>query len=615
MLLCTFVGCAEKDEGDMGAYIYMYLADPVYNFDPAYAYGNESALKIVSLLYDNLYVMNKDGKPEMSLVKKCKIDKEENTMLLTIRDDSFWTDGTVVSANDVVSAWARILDASNSFEAAVLLYDVKNAKACKEGDVPSIDDVGIKALNKTELLIEFEEGVNYDNFIRNLTSYALAPVRSDVLNRTVEKIDWAKSTTTIVTSGPFRVRTVSYEAEKAGLTLERNPYFRRDFMEDAVDVSVNPFRLIIDYTKNAEEILAAYEAGQIFYIGDIPFSVRSKYTLEQWKEKAEIADALSTHSYLFNKDAIIRYYNKSVFSSLSGSGCVFDDTLVEGEDGDKIFAKKEVRVALSMAIDRTAIANAVVFAEAANGLVPNGVFNSTKKKETFRDNDSTGLALTANLDAAKQLLATAGITPSKYMFAISVPAYDDVHVEIAKMVQKSWGPEGLGFNVAINAIKTVENKDTTIALPDQPIKGVKDDIFHESFIAGRFEVAAIDYTALSTDAFSVLAPFAKGYTGEASIAKNSADFFIPTHKTGYDSEEYNTAIANAFAEKDLDKRATLLHAAEDLLMTDMPIMPVIFNKTATMQSKDLSKVKYSYYQYPIFTVAKLKNYQDYIPAE
>lgn len=590
MILFAFAGCSndKETEEDPGAYVQMYLTEPVYNFDPAYAYGNESALRIVSLLYENLFVLNANGKVEKSLAKSYKIDKKENSMLITLREDAFWSDGTAVSANDIVFAWSRLLDSSKSFEAAVLLYDIKNARACKEGNVPSIDDVGVQALNKTELQIEFEEGVDYDNFIRKLTSYSLVPLRSDVLGRTSKEIDWAKSTTTIVTSGPFRLRTVSYNPEDAGITLERNAYYHRDFMEDPLDKAVTPFRLIIDYTKSPEDLLAAYEAGEIFYIGDIPLSLRSQYTLEQWKKemKADISDALSTHAYIFNQNAVI--------------------------NGEKLFANAKVRNALSLAINREEIANAVVFAEAATGLVPNGVFEANKANKTFRENSEYAIAAGDNITAAQELLASAGITASKYSFSISVAAYDDVHLKIAEMVAASWS--ALGFKVSVNAVQLVDNKDTAIST-GAVIQGVKDDMFFENYAEGKYEVAAIDYTALSADPFTVLAPFAKGYSGSASIKANSIEFNVAPHDCGYDSAEYNAKIEAAYAEKDIKARAAILHEAEEILMADMPIVPIVFNKSVVLKSKELSKIEYSYYQTPIFTKMKLKNYEDYIPEE
>lgn len=617
-ILCIFAGCAKKEdeEEDPGAYIEMYLADQVYNFDPAYAYGNESALKIVSLLYENLFILGENGKPEKSLVSKYEIDKKENSMLITLRKDAYWTDGKKLTANDVVFAWQRVLDSSKSFDAAALLYDVKNARAAKEGVVPSIDDVGVQALNETEIFVEFEENVNYDNFILNLTSYALAPIRSDVITRTEKEIDWAKSTTTMATSGPFKIRTVSYKKGEEKIILERNSYYRRDYMEDKLDKAVKPYQIIINYSKTDKKLWSDYEKGNIFYMGDLPYSLRSKHSLADWAELGEVTDALSTHAYIFNENVVVRYYDEKTFPALSTNKSLaqYSENLVEGKHGDKIFAIKEVRQALSLAIDRNTIAKNVVFAEAANGLVPNGVFETDSKKNTFRDNDGEGLALSANLKEAKAKLKAAGIDPSKYMFTITVPSYDDVHVRIAKMVQKAWGPDGLGFHVGLNAIVPVDNEDIAIAT-QAAISGVKDDIFHEDYIEGKYEVAAIDYTALSANAFGVLAPFAKGYTGGASILPQTSEFFVATHKSGFDNKDYNEKIEAAFAEKDLTKRAKLLHEAEDILMTEMPIMPVIFNKTIALESSELSGIKYDYYSLPIFNDTKLKNYEEYIPED
>ena len=47
----------------------------------------------------------------------------------------------------------------------------------------------------------------------------------------------------------------------------------------------------------------------------------------------------------------------------------------------------------------------------------------------------------------------------------------------------------------------------------------------------------------------------------------------------------------------------------------MPIIPILQNKSFTLESKELSGTDYCYYGSPIFTKTKLKNYEDYIPAE
>ncbi len=578
MLIPVFAGCSNANDDDKGAYITMYLTEPVYNFDPARAYGNEAALKIVSLLFDNLFVLDSNGKVKKSLAKDYKIyeseELDEYKMIIEIKETA-WDDNTTLTAQDVVDSWRRILNVTNSFDAAVLLYDIKNAKEAKQGDV-SIDDVGISALNDKEIEIYFTGKIDYDQFLLKLTSYALAPIRETIVNRSENVFDWAKKPSIFSASGPFKIREISYEKGAEGLVLERNSYYFRDVEKDAIDKTVKPYRLIVDYTMTDEEIMQAYNDGKIFYVGNIPLSVRGN-----WDGIAEESDALSTHTFVLNQNKV------------------------------EIFKNPAVRQALSMALDRDTIAKDIVFAKPATGLVPDGVFNASSKKQTFRDKGEALITTTANITAAKQLLTDAGVDAKEYEFSISVPAYDEVHMEIAKSAKSAW--EALGFKVNIDAIDVIVNqhKDTQT---DEEIDGIRDDIFAEKYASGDFEVAAIDYTALSADPFSVLAPFAFGYTGGAAIKENSPEFNIPTHITGYNSEDYNKKIDEAYAEKDAEARATILHEAEKILMKDMPIIPVIFNVNATLTSKELSGEKTSYYGTPIFTKLKLRNYKKYLPS-
>ena len=590
MILSSFAGCGKKEMENDGAEIKMYIRDPVYNFDPAEAYKNEAALKVVSLMFDNLFIMNSNGKVEKSLVKSYKIDKEKNSMFIELRTDTFWSDGNAITANDVVFAWQRLLDPANSFEAASLLYDIKNAKAAKEGLV-TIDDIGISALNNTDVEIIFEDrAIDYDSFINKLTSYALVPLRDDVLSRSAVANDWAKSPTLMVSSGPFRLRTINYKSEKpdpkakkAELILERNAYYRRDFMEDAVDKAVTPFRLIVDFTKTGDEIMTAFEAGEIFFVGDIPLSSRSKHTLEEWKKIADVSNALSTHTYILNENAEI--------------------------NGVKLFSDKNVRTALSLAINRQEIANAIVFAEAASGIVPNGVFNANNDNKTFREASTSTVSANPAKDAALAKLAESKITPSKFAFSISVPAYDEVHIKIAEMVAASWCD--LGFKVTVNKVALKDNSDKALTTGEK-IAGVKDDIFAENLSAGKFEVAAIDYVAYSADAFSTLALFAKGYAGTATGTHDSPVFEVKPHISGYDNATYVEKIAAAEKETNPEARATILHEAEAILLEDMPVIPIVFNMNVTMQSKELSDIDVSYYQTNIFTKTELKDYEKYL---
>ena len=584
MVIPAFASCAKKSEDDLGAYINMYLTDQVYDFDPINAYGNESALRVISLIFDNLFVLDEKGKVKKSLAKDYEIVEneanEEYGMIITLKE-AYWNDKIQITSDDVLYAWTRILRSDNSSGAAALLYDIKNARAAKEGDV-SIEKVGISAPRIDEVHITFDGKIDYEQFLVNLTSYSLVPLREDKVGKSD---DWAKKPSTICTSGPFRLREVSYVEGDEHLTLERNGYYYRDIEKDKIDKSVTPYRLTIDYTMTDEEIMSAYENGKLFFVGDIPLSVRGSYG----EKAAEIKNALSTHTYVLNQNAEI--------------------------NGEKLFANAKVREALSLAIDREAIANAVYYAEAATALVPYGVFDSTSKKDLFREVGGDILKSTADTSAATALLNEAGITPSKYSFSISVPAYDEVHVKIAEMVCEAWC--ALGFKVNVKAIDVIVNDDIQEST-GEIAKDIRDDVFVENYRAGKFEVAAIDYVAYSADAFSVLAPLAKAYSGNALLSSGQGmniTYEIPTHVSGYNNDEYYNLINSAFAEKDIKTRSGILHDAEELLLEDLPVIPIVFNKTAMLEHKDLSKVEYTYYGTVIFTKTKLKDYQLYIPKE
>ena len=622
LLLCAatlltslaFVGCSDdkKKEEDKGQYITTYLTDNVYDLDPANAYGNEAVTNVVSLLFDTLFKLDKNGRVQKSLVKKYVIEENEAAKEYVMRiylKDTYWSDGTAVSANDIVFAWKRLLEVDANYEAAALLFDIKNARRAKEGDC-SIDDVRIFPAEKQMLEIYFEGKIDYDQFLLNLCSIALAPLRDDVVSKSD---DWAKKPGTMVCSGPFKLGRINVKApgDKVAdeyhvhtdnctqncanppvqvvtdFMLERNMYYYRDYEKDRLKKSVTPYKICVDCSLTDEQLTAMYDAGMVMYIGDVPLSLRKEGSIA---DDVKMADkSMSTNSIYLNQNAIID----------NGT-----------EEGAKLFADAKVRKALSMAIDRAAIVEAVVYAEAATGLIPTGVFESGNRKKTFRDQCSaTYSALSTDLDAAKQLLKDAGIKPSQYTFELTVAAYDDVHCAIADIIVENW--KALGFNVSAKKMSTVQNNDyykyTESTPPD-----ICDDLYAENLRAGRFEAILFDYVAYSADPFGMLAPFAKGFTGRGMDMSNPGVYELPVHMTGYHSEEYDQLIETIFAEKTIANRADNLRAAEAMLMEDVAIIPVVFNYSATVTSSKLTGEKTDYYNVLNFQKCKISGYNSYL---
>ena len=619
----SFVGCdlssnkkkTEKKEEDKGQYITAYLTDNVYDLDPAKAYTNEAVANVVSLMFDTLFKLDEKGKVRKSLVSEYVIEENpaagEYKMQLYLHNTN-WSDGTAISANDIVFAWKRLLEVDANYEAASLLFDIKNARAAKEGDC-SIDDVRIYPAEQQMLEIYFEGPIDYDQFMLNLTSLALAPLRDDIVSKSD---DWAKKPGTMVCSGPFKLGRVNVKTsteekffdalheyvdangfDKMGqdgwkqtitdFMLERNIYYFRDNEEDRLKKSVTPYKITVDCSLTDEQLVAMYDAGMVMYIADVPLALR--------KDSSIAADAViddksfSTNSIYLNQNAIVD----------NGT-----------EEGAKLFADAKVRQALSLAIDRNAIVEAVVYAQAANGLVPTGVYEAGSAKSLFR-NACTATYDFLGTDAAKaaSLLSEAGIKPSQYTFELTVAAYDEVHCAIADIIVENW--KALGFNVSAKKIGTITNNDYYKYTDSIPVD-ISDDLYAEELRKGTFEAIIFDYVAFSADPFSVLAPFAKPFSGRGMDMSNPDEYLLTPHITGYDSEEYNAVMEEIFAEKTIANRAENLRKAEGILMNDLPIIPVVFNLDATVMSKQLKGTDENYYNGLTFQKAKISGYAKYL---
>ncbi len=550
MVVPALAGCSTYDPNeDVGETINIYLENEVYDFDPAFAYRSKEALQLSRLMFSGLFYIDDNGKLQKDLVKKYEIEDEEEQGKYTITftlEESYWSDGSIVSAKDFLYAWKRLLDPSVVSDAAVLLYEVRNAYDAKNGNC-SVDDIGVYAINNSTLQIAFDQPIDYEDFLYNLASPCLVALKELAVD---DNADWSKRPSTIVCNGPFLLREVEYGKS---LTLERNTYYLRNREKDSIKKFVTPYRLVIDYSKSSEDQVASFENGEISYVGNIALDKRAEY-----KSKATVYNALSTLSCYFNIE-------------------------------NSIFADATTRKALSDAIDRSAIAEKLVFAEAATGLVPSGVFEAKKANKSFRSVGGDYLAKTAN---------ASGSFSGEFDLAI---ADNEIHAAVADMLKAAW--EGLGFKVNVVKLGT---SATDVVLPDEsaPTKEFVNDDYHATLVSGEFDVILADISALDTDAFSMLAPFAAGYSGRSmTFTVDSYDDAL--NITGYNSEAYNELIGKAFAEKNVAKRASILHDAEKLLMEDLPVCPIVFTEKAVLMS-GIKGVEVDYFGNSIFSEAKLK---------
>ena len=613
-------GCAGKgDDEDNGAEIPAFFVGEVYDFDPAKAYTNDDAMKVMSLIYETLFNLDENGNIQYGLADSYEFYEDRGDFCLDINlRNTYWNDGSQVTAADVVYAWQRILDPNFPSQAATLLYDIKYAKEAKlNTNGITKFDAAISAQDQL-LTITFKQKLTAEgqkNFLRNLTSVALAPVKEIAITSSKRDNWWTKRVSTIVTNGPFAIRAMDYGygevvLDQREFRLERNNYYRRPQGSSlAADTYVTPYKFLTYWNAELTDVFTQYIEGAIFYVGDIPLEEREAYL-----KKATVTNLLSTYTYILDND-------------------------------DPVFASAKVRLALSMALDRALIAADATkgLGVPATGLVSHGVLNGASG--SFSDataEEDYAISSGADMEAAAALIKSAIAEEGYQAGDINILIRNNAEeLAIANMVKTAWEATfraaGLKVSVTIHAKADVKFKinesDTDITMPLDAVQeaysllkwnhNAKADIADSADVSGftvdgnSYNVVGIDYQMLSPDAFGVLASLSYELSGNGIQLGGFAGITeVRTHICGFNSDAYNALIEEAYNESDMARRNELLHQAEKLLLEEeMPVIPLLFNRSASLVSDKLNRVYTNYYGYAVFTRTELRNYHKYLSTD
>lgn len=565
-LLPFLAGCG-SDAEKKGATIPAYITAEVYNFDPQEAYTDDDYMKVASLLFEGLTVPSTNKKGwDFGMAKTIETRNDEKrgeySLYINLRETS-WSDGTRVKADDFVYAWKRLLDSGNKNAAAALLFDVRNAHSAKNGDC-SIDSIGVVALSDSELEITFEGKTDVDAFLRNAASPALVPLRETVISQNGEF--WASRGGTFLSNGPFTLTNLDLSSGTVGFV--RNSYYYNDGSK-VTDKYVKPHLISVTYnrgkTGEAEDLaaqLTAFENGEILYLGEIPMASRANY-----RNTAVVHDIASTLSCDFNVD-------------------------------NDLFRDARVRRALSLAVDRNALAELLVFAKPADGLVAPTVNNGTAHS-SFRTGNAV-LSVSADAEQAKALLTEAGVSGGSFTLT-----YKDTEADraVAEYLKGVW--EGLGFRVTLKALLC----EKVVVKADGTETTYYVDTHRKAYTEGDFDAILVDVNMLSSDPFAVLAAFSSDYSG-MGIEMESGNYDKYLHYTGFCNADYDAIIQRAYEEKDPATRAAVLHEAEQALLEQMPLIPLVYNQDAYLISSELSSQKTKASGFLNFAKLFYKNYTE-----
>lgn len=575
LLLCVMMlfgcasvlsGCAPKDDG---AEIAVYLSDVIYDFDPTEYFADDNAVQVLSLLYEPLFALDDDGDLQLAAAKKYEVDEDEREIVIELRE-SYWSNGARVVAEDFIYAWRdRILAPSRANAAAPLLYGIENAKQISAEEA-SLYSFGASRSDLYEITIRYCEGADVEQLLKNLASVATAPVSQATVSSAPDT--WSKMSGTCVTNGPFQLYSYDLEGE---FTLTRNLGYHQKTTVKDYDDKVNPYKLV-SFWAGEEKIDLTYsqiENNTVFYMGDATLAERAAH-----KDDAVVADALSTYTYLFNTE-------------------------------NPLFADAKVRYALSLAIDRQAIADAVVFGEAATSFLSPLVQNM--KGKTF---SSAIISKDAQKQMAENLLSEVTL-PEDKSFTLTV-SNDEESLKIAELVKASW--DALGFSVTVETAKpiTVIQKDEQTKIETTVVDdGIQVLLKEASYGIYNFDCIGFDWQMYSYDPIVSLYAFTSKYNGNG--VKYDGQTNAVVHRTvigGWSSEAYDALIAEAAQKSGAEREAKLL-AAEKMLVEQAPIVPVLFNQNFAFISSKLSRVKIDGFGFFNFTDAKQSGYRKYLPAE
>ena len=324
-----------------------------------------------------------------ALAEKWTSSKDQKTWTFTLRKDVKWTDGQPFTAQNMIDAWERLLNKNTGAQYAYFLFNVKNAKKYNMGEITDFSQVGVKANEQGDLVVELETAQSY--FPMLLTHTSTYPIRKDVVEKHNEL--WTRPEN-IQTLGPYKLKT--WENDKA-IVLERNEEF---YAEKAKTKYV-----LMRIVKEVSTALKMFEKGQIDSLNEVP-----SLEMSRLKGKPEFRSTPSLGIYYFG-------FN------------------IKKEPFDDV----NVRKAVNMAIDREEIVKLLNGAQKPiSGWLPVGMFGY-----------DANIGLKFNKEEAAKLLDKAGFADRSKFPKITIGFNtNENHQRVAENIQAQL-KRNLGIDVEL----------------------------------------------------------------------------------------------------------------------------------------------------------------------
>lgn len=295
----------------------------IVSMDSRYATDGMS-FEIIAAITEGLMTVDKDGNVIPALASEHTVSDDGKTWTFTLREAQ-WQNGEAVTANDFVYAWQE----ANTNPDAIYNYlftddgaSVVNAEKVQSGAVDK-SELGVKALDEKTLEVQLTKPVS---FFDSLMSFPVFfPLNQKFLEETGDQYGLKPEYT--LANGPFKM---SEWQKGSKVVLEKNENYW-----DAANVKVDG--LVFNIIAEASTAVLDFESG-------------------------------STNFVKLNSDLIDKYKSSEAFTSVLEGYLWYFMYNHENE----ILANKNIRLALSHAIDKEQLATNVLKdgSVGATGFVP-----------------------------------------------------------------------------------------------------------------------------------------------------------------------------------------------------------------------------------------------------
>ncbi|RAU38761.1 ABC transporter substrate-binding protein [Enterobacter sp. RIT418] len=239
---------------------------------------------IISDLFDGLVSVSPKGEIQPRLAEKWE-NKDNTVWTFHLRPGITWSDGTAITAQDVVWSWQRLVDPKTASPYASYPGSMRIANAAEiaEGKA-SPESLGVKAIDDATLEVTLTQP--NAAFLAMLAHPSLVPIDKVLVGRYGEK--WTKPEH-IVTSGAYKL---SQWVVNERIIAERNPRYW-----DNAHTVINKVTYL-PITSEAADV-NRYKAGEIDIVYTVPINQFAllKKTLGS---ELDVSPQLATYYYEFN---------------------------------------------------------------------------------------------------------------------------------------------------------------------------------------------------------------------------------------------------------------------------------------------------------------------------